>query len=114
MPKFRSLVESATAPIRRITPDRVKNQRLAPMKSKCHLRPSPPAPSALAERSTFELLIVPSSAWVKTTAVSSEVIVPTPSVKAKPLTPAVARTKRMKAVRMVTTFASTIVEIPRL
>ena len=54
-----------------------------------------------------------SSAWVKTTAVSSETIVPTPSVKAKPLTPAVASTKRMKAVSRVTTLASTIVAMPR-
>jgi hypothetical protein len=53
-----------------------------------------------------------SSAWVKTTAVSSETIVPTPSVKAKPLTPAVASTKRMNAVSRVTTLASMMVAIP--
>ena len=56
MPKFSSLVDSATAPISRITPERVKNQRLAPMKSKCQRRPSPPAPRALGEFSSFELL----------------------------------------------------------
>ena len=72
------------------------------------------APSTLGELSSRVRLMLPSSAWVKTTAVSSETIVPTPSMKAKPLTPAVASTKRMKAVSRVTTFASTIVEIPRL
>ena len=92
----------------------MKNQRLAPMKSKCQRTPSPAAPSALGERSRRERLIAPSSAWVKTTAVSSETIVPTPSVKAKPLTPAVASTKRMNAVSRVTTFASMIVAMPRL
>jgi hypothetical protein len=54
-----------------------------------------------------------SSAWVKTTAVSSETIVPTPNVNAKPFTPAVASTKRMNAVIIVTTFASMIVAMPR-
>ena len=58
--------------------------------------------------------MLPSSAWVKTTAVSSETIVPTPRVKANPLTPEVASTKRMKAVSRVTTLASMIVLIPRL
>ena len=57
--------------------------------------------------------MLPSSAWVKTTAVSSETIVPTPSVKANPLTPAVASTKRMNAVSRVMTFASMIVAMPR-
>ena len=49
---------------------------------------------------------------MKTTAVNSEAIVPTPSVKAKPLTPAVERTNRMKAVISVITFASMIVAMP--
>ena len=49
---------------------------------------------------------------MKTTAVNSETIVPTPSVNAKPLTPEVARTKRMNAVIRVITFASMIVAIP--
>ena len=84
------------------------------MKSKCQRRPWPEAPSAAGERSRRERLIEPSRAWVKTTAVSSETIVPTPRVKAKPLTPEVASTKRMKAVSRVTTLASMIVLIPRL
>ena len=54
------------------------------------------------------------NAWVNRTAVNSEVMVPIPSVKAKPLTPAVASTKRMNAVTRVITFASTIVAIPCL
>ena len=91
----------------------MKNQRLAPMKSKCQRIPLPAAPSALGERSSGERLMVPSSAWVKTTAVSSETIVPTPRVKANPFTSAVARTKRMKAVSRVTTLASMIVAMPR-
>ena len=55
---------------------------------------------------------MPRNAWVKTTAVNSETITPTPRVKANPFTPAVARTKRMKAVIRVITFASMIVAIP--
>ena len=39
----------------------------------------------------------------------SETSVPTPSVKAKPLTPAVASVKRMNATPIVTTLASMIV-----
>ncbi len=91
----------------------MKNQRLAPMKSKCQRTRFPPAPRALGELSRRDRLMLLSSAWVKTTAVSSETIVPTPRVKANPLTPAVASTKRMKAVIRVTTLASTIVAIPR-
>ena len=48
------------------------------------------------------------------TAVNSETIVPTPSVKAKPLTPAVARMNRMNAVISVTTLASMIAVSPFL
>ena len=76
--------------------------------------PLRPAPSAAGERRMRVWLIELSSAWVKTTAVNSETIVPTPSVNAKPFTPAVARTKRMNAVSRVTTLASMIVAIPRL
>ena len=104
---------SASAPITRIVPESEKNQRLAPMKSKCQRIRWRVAPSTLGERSSRVRLMLSSSAWVKTTAVSSETIVPTPSVKAKPLTPAVASTKRMKAVSIVTTLASTIVAMPR-
>ena len=43
------------------------------------------------------------------TAVNSETSVPTPSVNAKPLTPAVASMNRMNATPIVTTFASMIV-----
>ncbi len=50
---------------------------------------------------------------MKTTAVNSETIVPTPRVKAKPLTSEVASTKRMNAVSRVITFASMIVAMPR-
>ncbi len=94
-------------------PETEKNQRLAPMKSKCQRTPWRVEPRAAGERSRRVRLIEPSSAWVKTTAVSSETIVPTPSTKAKPLTPAVASTKRTKAVSRVTTLASMIVAIPR-
>ena len=50
---------------------------------------------------------------MKTTAVNREAIVPTPSVKAKPLTFDVASAKRMNAVISVMTFASMIVAMPR-
>ena len=46
------------------------------------------------------------------TAVNSDTSVPTPSVNAKPLTPAVASMKRMNATPIVTTFASMIVGAP--
>ena len=44
-----------------------------------------------------ERCIVPSTAWVASTAVNSDVSVPMPSVNAKPLTPAVATMNRMNA-----------------
>ena len=56
----------------------------------------------------------PSTACVNRTAVNSETSVPTPSVNAKPFTPAVASTNRMNAMISVTTFASMIVAMPRL
>ena len=46
------------------------------------------------------------------TAVNSETMTPRPSVKAKPLTPAVARMKRMKATSSVTMLASMIAVMP--
>ncbi len=98
------------APISRITPENEKNQREFPMKSKRQ-----PAffsgftPSALGRRRIRERAMVPRIADVASTAVNSDTSVPTPSVKAKPLTPAVARVKRMKATPMVTTLASMIV-----
>ena len=45
---------------------------------------------------------------------NSDDSVPMPSMKAKPLTPAVARMKRMNAVMNVTTFASMIAARPFL
>ena len=41
MPKLSCLVASASAPTSRITPEIEKNQRLAPMKSKCQRTPLP-------------------------------------------------------------------------
>ena len=57
---------------------------------------------------------MPRIAWVKRIAVRNETSVPMPSVNAKPLTPAVASTKRMNATMMVTTFASMIAVRPLL
>ena len=48
------------------------------------------------------------------TAVNSDTSVPTPSMNAKPFTPAVARMNRMNATRSVTTFASMIAAEPFL
>ena len=53
--------------------------------------------------------IVPRIAEVASTAVNSDTSVPTSSVNAKPLTPAVASMNRMNATPIVTTFASMIV-----
>ena len=84
------------------------------MKSKFHVTWRSPAPSIAGLRRIFERPMVPSTACVKSTAVNSETSTPTPRVKAKPFTPAVASTNRMKAVISVTTFASMIVAMPRL
>ena len=51
-------------------------------------------------------------AWVASTAVNSDTIVPMPSVKANPCTSAVASTNRMNAVMIVTTLASMIAVRP--
>ena len=65
-----------------------------------------------ARGSTRESPSVIRIAWVASTAVNSETNVPMPSVKAKPLTSAVASTNRMNAVMIVTTFASMIAVRP--
>ena len=106
------MVANAIAPIARITPEIEKNHFEAPVKSKFHWRPSPLAPRNAGERRMFERPSSPSTACVNSTAVNSETIVPMPSVKAKPLTPAVASPKRMNAVSRVITFASMIVAMP--
>ena len=84
-----------------------------PVKSKCQRTRC----SSLAPRNAFDCMIrvfpkTPRKACVKTTAVNSEAIVPTPRVNAKPLTPAVERTNRMNAVISTITFASMIVPMP--
>ena len=73
-----------------------------------------PTPSAAGLWMSLERPIAPRTAWVSSTAVKKETSVPTPSVKAKPLTPAVASRKRMNATMKVTTLASTIADRPRL
>ena len=88
MPKLSCLVARERAPTRRMHPERVKNQRLAPMKSKCQrMRCSPRRPAPAASAAARERLMLPSSAWVKTTAVSSETIVPTPEGEGEALDP---------------------------
>ncbi len=67
------------------------------------------APIANRERISRVRLIDPRIAEVASTAVNSDMIVPTPSVNAKPFTPAVASVNRMNATPIVTTFASMIV-----
>ncbi len=114
IPKLSWLVANESAPMTRMTPEIEKNQRLAPAKSKCQRTRCSPAPRKAGERRILLRPSRPSTARVKTTAVSSETSVPIPSVNAKPLTPAVASPKRMNAVSSVITFASMIVPIPRL
>jgi hypothetical protein len=109
MPSFRPSVEIAIAPASRMRPDIEKNQREAPMKSKCQRRVVLPGLSAQRERRMRRRLIEPRMAEVASTAVNSDTSVPTPSVNAKPLTPAVARVNRMNATNRVTAFASAIV-----
>ncbi len=79
------------------------------MKSKRHVARCLPAPRAWRDERSFDRASVPRIADVASTAVSSEMIVPMPSVKAKPLTPAVASVNSTNATPMVTTFASMIV-----
>ena len=110
MPKLTPSAAIAIAPISRITPEKEKNQRELPMKSNCQRFVfSGFTPSALGRRRRRQRDIVPRIADVASTAVKSDTSVPTPRVNAKPLTPAVARVKRMKATPMVTTLASMIV-----
>ncbi len=82
------------------------------MKSNLHGRFLPPAPSADGRAITRESAVVIRIAWVASTAVNSDTIVPMPSVKAKPWTSAVASTNRMNAVMIVTTLASMIAVRP--
>ena len=112
IPRLSCLTASEIAPIVRMIPETEKNQRLAPLKSKCHRTWRSPAPRARGECRIEDRPSEPSTACVNSTAVNSETIVPIPSVKANPFTPAVARTKRMNAVNRVITLASTIVAIP--
>ena len=92
----------------------MKKYLLARLKSKCQrTRCSVRAPSAAGERMKRARPNSPRNAWVKTTAVNREAIVPTPRVKAKPFTFEVASAKRMNAVISVITFASMIVAMPR-
>ena len=110
MPKLIPSVEIAIAPTARIAPDSEKNQRAFPMKSNFQPFVSLVAtPSALGRRRMRVRASEPRIAEVASTAVKSDTSVPTPSVKAKPLTPAVASVNRMKATPIVTTFASMIV-----
>jgi hypothetical protein len=109
IPKLIPLPAIASEPITRITPDIEKNHFDLPMKSNVHGRPSPWAPSAKREFSNRVRLSDPMRADVNRTAVKSDVRVPTPSVNAKPLMPAVASMKRMNATPIVQTFASMIV-----
>ena len=113
MPRLSPWVANAKAPIIRIAPEIEKKYLEAPVKSKCQrTRCSGEAPSSFGERIQRARPKTPRTAWVKTTAVNSETIVPTPSVNAKPFTPEVASTNRMKAVIRVITFASMIVPMP--
>ncbi len=111
MPKLMPSPAIASAPATRIRPDAEKKNFERPMKSKCEPKRPPPsrAPIANRERISRVRLIEPRIAEVASTAVNSEMIVPTPSVNAKPFTPAVASVNRMNATPIVTTLASMIV-----
>jgi hypothetical protein len=114
IPRLSCLVANESAPTSRMQPERLKKYLLARLKSKCQrTRCSGRAPSAAGERMKRARPNRPRKACVKTTAVNREAIVPTPSVKAKPFTFAVARANKMNAVIRVITFASMIVAMPR-
>ena len=71
-------------------------------------------PSQRSLRKSLVSASRPKMARVASTAVNSESSTPTKSVKAKPLTPAVANRNRIAAVANVTTLASMIAEMPFL
>ena len=112
MPKLSCWVANAIAPIARITPDAEKKYFDIPVKSNPHSTSRSPAPRNRGERRKCARPSTARTACVNRTAVNSETIVPMPSVNAKPLTPALASTKRMNAVIRVMTFASMIVAMP--
>ncbi len=88
MPKLMPSPAIASAPITRITPEAEKNHFDLPMKSNFQPPPSPLlAPIAKPRFMIRVRLIAPRMAEVASTAVKSEMIVPTPSVKAKPARP---------------------------
>ena len=111
-PRLSPRTAKESAPTSRMTPEKEKKYLLMPVKSKCQRTRSSVAPRKAGERMNPARPNRPRKAWVKTTAVNREAIVPTPSVKAKPLTPAVESTNRMKAVISTITFASMIVAMP--
>ena len=114
IPRLSCLVANAIAPIARITPESGEEALRGSGEVEVPAAPAR-SPAPRKRRRAQEAASAPSrprTAWVKSTAVNSETIVPMPSVKAKPLTPAVASTKRMNAVIRVITFASMIVAMP--
>ena len=116
MPKFRPLPPIASAPISRITPDSGEE----PLRRAHEVEASTSGASACRRRARSGCEIRRRAAHRaedrlgRSTAVNSETSVPMPSMNAKPLTPAVARTNRMNAIMNVTTFASMIAVRPLL
>ena len=113
IPKLSPRMAIASAHTSRIRPEIEKNHREPPMKSN-RIGLESRAPSAARERSRRVPRRAYRIAWVASTAVNSDTITPTPSVSAKPRTPEVASTNRMKATRIVTTLASRIAVRPFL
>src|SRR5438128_11658784 len=74
IPRFSCLVASETAPTVRMQPERVKNQRLAPLKSKLQRNRCAAAPSARGERMTRVLPSMPRKACVNSTAGTREAL----------------------------------------
>ncbi len=113
MPKLIPRPPIASAPISRIVPERLKNQRELPMKSKVQWRRLLVTPSALGREIARVRPIVPRIARVAATAVNSETRTPMPSVSANPCTSDCESTNRMNAAMNVTTLASMIAPRPR-
>ena len=98
----------------RITPEIANQSIVRFMKSICSQRPRCEwfAPMNFGFSNQRKPASRPSIARVAATAVTSEIAVPISSIRAKPLTPAVATANRISAVIPVTTFASMIVWKP--
>ena len=114
MPRLRPRTPSEMIATATTTPDMTNHSLRFAMKSMFRNLPPcwPEAPMNTGLSNHLKPESRPSMARVAATAVTSEITVPMNSIRAKPLTPAVATANSTRAVMHVTTLASTIVWKP--